>query len=68
MKNLIFAIGPAWNNLNVLLKTIKTNKTILPNITKIYIPTNVVRKQPTEVFLKIGVLRGYAGWEIEVFL
>ena len=40
MKNLIFAIGPGWNNLNMLLKTIKINKTLLPNIIKIYIPTN----------------------------
>jgi hypothetical protein len=40
MENFIFVIGPAWKNLNTLLETIRINKKMLPNIKKIYIPTN----------------------------
>lgn len=40
MNNIIFVIGPAWKNLNTLLKTIHINKKMLSNIKKIYIPTN----------------------------
>ena len=38
--SLIFVIGPVWTNLDVLLDTIKKNRSMLSNIKKIYIPTN----------------------------
>jgi hypothetical protein len=40
MNSIIFVIGPCWKNLNTLLETIRINKTMVPNIKKIYIPTN----------------------------
>jgi hypothetical protein len=36
----ILVIGPCWNNLQTLLDTINNNASILPNIKRIYIPTN----------------------------
>ena len=38
--SLIFVIGPCWNNLNTLLKTIEINRSLINNIKHFYIPTN----------------------------
>jgi len=38
--NIIFVIGPTWQNLNTLLKTIEINKSRCSNIKHFYIPTN----------------------------
>jgi len=38
--SIIFVIGPAYKNLNVLLNTININRTLINTIKHIYIPTN----------------------------